>query len=267
MAELVDAADSKSVALKRRVGSIPSPGTIYSSMNFCSNCGNPVVLKVPEGDFLPRHVCDRCGTIHYLNPKVVVGSVPEYQGRILICKRGIEPRRGFWTIPAGFMENDETLEAGAAREAREEARIDVEIGSLLLLANVVSARQVHVFFRARLTASASAVATWPSTRPLAEAQALTRCSAALPRSRSCDRRAVLPSIATIPAGTSGPLTLRTQARKQARNSSGSSRAKTRPKVSCDGMPPGSARKVRSQASFAWPNVSIATATGSATPIA
>ena len=149
MAELVDAADSKSVALKRRVGSIPSPGTI-DAMNFCSNCGTRVVLKVPEGDFLPRHVCGQCGAIHYLNPKIVVGSVPEYEGRILICRRGIEPRLGFWTIPAGFMENDETLEAGAAREAREEALIDVEIGSLLLLANVTHARQVHVFFRSRM---------------------------------------------------------------------------------------------------------------------
>ena len=119
-------------------------------MNFCSNCGTRVVLKVPEGDFLPRHVCENCGTIHYQNPKIVVGSVPEYEGRILICKRGIEPRLGFWTIPAGFMENDETLEAGAAREAREEALIDVEIGSLLLLANVTHARQVHVFFRSRM---------------------------------------------------------------------------------------------------------------------
>jgi ADP-ribose pyrophosphatase YjhB (NUDIX family) len=119
-------------------------------MNYCSNCGTRVVLKVPEGDHLPRHVCTGCGAIHYLNPKVVVGSVPEYQGRILICRRGIEPRRGFWTIPAGFMENDETLEAGAAREAVEEARIDIEIGSLLLLANVTHARQVHVFFRSRM---------------------------------------------------------------------------------------------------------------------
>ena len=119
-------------------------------MNFCSNCGHRVVLKVPEGDFLPRHLCENCGTIHYVNPKLVVGSVPEYEGRILICKRGIEPRIGYWTIPAGFMENDETLEAGAAREAVEEARIQVEIGSLLLLANVTSARQVHVFFRSRM---------------------------------------------------------------------------------------------------------------------
>jgi ADP-ribose pyrophosphatase YjhB (NUDIX family) len=150
MAELVDAADSKSVALIRRVGSIPSPGTIDRLMNFCSNCGTRVILKVPEGDFLPRHVCDNCGTIHYQNPKLVVGSVPEYEGRILLCKRGIEPRLGFWAIPGGFLENDETLEAGAAREAQEEALIDVEIGSLLLVANVTHARQVHIFFRSRM---------------------------------------------------------------------------------------------------------------------
>jgi len=99
---------------------------------------------------LPRHVCENCGTIHYQNPKIVVGSVPVYEGRILICKRGIEPRLGYWAIPGGFMENDETLEAGAAREAREEALIDVEIGSLLLVANVTHARQVHVFFRSRM---------------------------------------------------------------------------------------------------------------------
>ncbi|HET9474601.1 MAG TPA: NUDIX hydrolase [Steroidobacteraceae bacterium] len=119
-------------------------------MNFCSNCGSRVVLKVPEGDFLPRHMCANCGTIHYQNPKVVVGSVPVFEGRILLCKRGIEPRHGYWTVPAGFMENDETLESGAAREAVEEAQIQVEIGSLLLLANVTSARQVHVFFRSRM---------------------------------------------------------------------------------------------------------------------
>jgi ADP-ribose pyrophosphatase YjhB (NUDIX family) len=119
-------------------------------MNFCSNCGTRVVLKVPEGDFLPRHVCENCGTIHYENPKLVVGSVPEYEGRILLCKRGIEPRHGYWTIPAGFMENNETLEAGAAREAQEEALVDVEIGSLLLVANVTHARQVHIFFRSRM---------------------------------------------------------------------------------------------------------------------
>ena len=119
-------------------------------MNFCSNCGQPVVIEIPAGDHAPRHVCKSCGTIHYLNPKLVVGSIPEFEGRILLCKRGIEPRLGYWAIPGGFMENGETLEAGAAREAQEEAQIDVEIGSLLLVANVTHANQVHVFFRSRM---------------------------------------------------------------------------------------------------------------------
>ena len=122
MAELVDAADSKSVALKRRVGSIPSPGTILL-MNFCSNCGSRVVLKVPEGDFLPRHVCAELRDDPLPEPQGRGRQCARYfEGRILICKRGIEPRHGYWTIPAGFMENDETLEAGAAREAVEEAQ-------------------------------------------------------------------------------------------------------------------------------------------------
>jgi ADP-ribose pyrophosphatase YjhB (NUDIX family) len=120
-------------------------------MNFCSECGQPVTLETPPGDHLPRHVCRACGTIHYQNPKLIVGCVPEYEGRILICRRAIEPRLGFWTIPAGFMENGETLQQGAARECWEEALAEVEIGSLLAVVHVLSARQVHVFFRARLS--------------------------------------------------------------------------------------------------------------------
>jgi ADP-ribose pyrophosphatase YjhB (NUDIX family) len=123
-------------------------------MNFCSHCGQPVTLEIPAGDHMPRHVCRACGLIHYQNPKIVVGCVPEHEGRILICRRAIEPRRGYWTVPAGFMENGETLEQGAARECQEEALADVEIGSLLAVANVLSARQVHVFFRARLRSPA-----------------------------------------------------------------------------------------------------------------
>ena len=121
-------------------------------MNYCSNCGSPVVLRVPEGEHLPRHVCPSCATIHYQNPKLVVGCVPEHDGRILICRRAIEPRVGFWTIPAGFMENGETLQQAAARESQEEALADVEIGSLLAIVHVIHAHQVHVFFRARLAA-------------------------------------------------------------------------------------------------------------------
>lgn len=120
-------------------------------MNYCSNCGAPVEVRIPEGEHLPRHVCPSCGTVHYQNPKLVVGCVPEDEyGRILICKRAIPPRIGFWTIPAGFMENGETLQEAAAREAQEEALADVEIGSLLSVVHVLHAHQVHVFFRGRL---------------------------------------------------------------------------------------------------------------------
>jgi ADP-ribose pyrophosphatase YjhB (NUDIX family) len=119
-------------------------------MNFCSNCAARVALRIPDGDNLPRYVCAACGTIHYQNPKLVVGCVPEYDGKIVICRRAIEPRRGYWTVPAGFMENGETLQQAAARESREEALIDVEIGSLLAVVHVLYAQQVHVFFRGRM---------------------------------------------------------------------------------------------------------------------
>src|SRR5438132_2616942 len=119
-------------------------------MKFCDQCGAAVRLRVPEGDTLPRYVCAACGTIHYQNPKLVVGCVPEHEGRILLCRRAIEPRRGFWTVPAGFMENGETLQQAAARECKEEALAEVEIGTLLTVVHVLHAQQVHVFFRATL---------------------------------------------------------------------------------------------------------------------
>jgi ADP-ribose pyrophosphatase YjhB (NUDIX family) len=119
-------------------------------MNFCNHCGGRLELKIPPGDTLPRHICAACGNVHYQNPRLVVGCVPEHQGRILLCRRAIEPRRGFWTVPAGFMENGETLQQAAARESREEAEAAVEVGSLLSIVHVLHAHQVHVFFRARL---------------------------------------------------------------------------------------------------------------------
>jgi ADP-ribose pyrophosphatase YjhB (NUDIX family) len=119
-------------------------------MNFCSHCGQPVSLRVPEGDHLPRHVCTACDTVHYQNPKIVAGCVPEHDGRILLCRRAIEPRRGYWTIPAGFMENGETTQEAARRESIEEALAEVEVGSLLAVVHVLHADQVHVMFRARL---------------------------------------------------------------------------------------------------------------------
>jgi ADP-ribose pyrophosphatase YjhB (NUDIX family) len=119
-------------------------------MNFCSQCGQPVALAVPTGDNRTRYVCRSCGHIHYENPKLVVGCVPAFEGRILLCRRGIEPRYGFWTVPAGFMELGETLSDAAIRETWEEALATVEIGDLFSVVDVVHARQVHVFFRGTL---------------------------------------------------------------------------------------------------------------------
>ncbi|HEX3912875.1 MAG TPA: NUDIX hydrolase [Steroidobacteraceae bacterium] len=119
-------------------------------MNFCSNCGAPVESKIPAGDHLPRFVCTGCDMVHYKNPLLVLGCVPEWQDRILLCRRAIEPRLGFWTVPAGFMENGETMQQAAARECHEEALAEVEVGSLLAVVNVTRANQVHVMFRARL---------------------------------------------------------------------------------------------------------------------
>jgi ADP-ribose pyrophosphatase YjhB (NUDIX family) len=122
-------------------------------MNFCSHCGSKVAHKTPPGDHLPRHVCEQCGTIHYSNPKLVVGCVPMFGEQLLLCKRGIEPRLGYWTVPAGFMENGETLQQAAARESYEEALTHVDIGSLLSVVHVTHAHQVHVFFRAQMRAA------------------------------------------------------------------------------------------------------------------
>jgi ADP-ribose pyrophosphatase YjhB (NUDIX family) len=119
-------------------------------MKFCSNCGKDLVVKMPPGDHLPRHVCEACGTIHYQNPRVVTGCVAEWQGRILICKRAIEPRLGLWTLPAGFMENGETTEAAAARETQEEALAEAVDLVPFALVNVPHVSQVHLMFRAVL---------------------------------------------------------------------------------------------------------------------
>jgi len=119
-------------------------------MKFCSHCGSTVALKIPDGDNLPRHVCDACGTIHYQNPKIIVGCIAEWEQRILLCRRAIEPRHGLWTVPAGFMENGETTAQGAARETLEEANARVEIGPLYAMYNIPHINQVYILFRARL---------------------------------------------------------------------------------------------------------------------
>ena len=119
-------------------------------MKFCPSCGAQVANRVPPGDSLPRHVCDACGHIHYQNPKLVLGSIPEWQGRLLLCRRAIEPRYGYWTLPAGFMENDETTAEAAARETLEEAGARIELQAPFSMISVPYVNQVHLFYRARL---------------------------------------------------------------------------------------------------------------------
>lgn len=119
-------------------------------MKYCSNCSATVELLIPEGDSLPRYVCTTCNIIHYQNPKMVVGCIPEWEDKILLCRRAIEPRLGWWTLPAGFMENNETLEQAAARETLEEANARVEIGNLYAIYSLPHISQVYLLFRARL---------------------------------------------------------------------------------------------------------------------
>ncbi len=119
-------------------------------MNYCSECGAAVSLQVPDGDDRPRYVCNRCEIIHYQNPRVVVGCLPTVGDKVLLCRRAIEPRLGFWTIPAGFMENGETMLEGALRETREEAAAKVKNESLYRLFDIPHINQVYVFFKGEL---------------------------------------------------------------------------------------------------------------------
>ncbi|MCA1323059.1 NUDIX hydrolase [Herbaspirillum sp. alder98] len=123
-------------------------------MKFCSECGQPVAQQIPADDTRPRFVCTSCGTIHYQNPKMVVGSIPVWeqdgQVQVLLCKRAIEPRLGYWTLPAGFMENDETTGDAAMRETEEEAGARIRLHELFSIVNVPHVHQVHLFYRADL---------------------------------------------------------------------------------------------------------------------
>jgi ADP-ribose pyrophosphatase YjhB (NUDIX family) len=120
-------------------------------MKYCSSCGQSVELKIPEGDHLPRYVCVSCDTVHYQNPKVIVGCVPEWEdGRVLMCRRAIQPRLGRWTFPAGFLELNETTGEGAARETREESQAEVEIGDLFTVINIPYVSQLYMIHRGRM---------------------------------------------------------------------------------------------------------------------
>jgi ADP-ribose pyrophosphatase YjhB (NUDIX family) len=124
-------------------------------MKYCSECGQPVSRKTPDGDTHERWVCDACGLVHYQNPLPVVGCIPERDGKILLCKRAIEPRYGYWTVPAGFMELGESSVQGARRETLEEACADVEIGHLFAIVDVINAGQIHLFYTASLVSDFS----------------------------------------------------------------------------------------------------------------
>src|SRR5512139_2868029 len=119
-------------------------------VRFCSHCGSPITVRIPDGDNRTRACCDSCGTIHYLNPRPVVGTVPIWGEQVLLCRRAIEPRYGKWTLPAGFMEVGETTGDGAMRETLEEAGARVELGPLFSVIDVPHVEQVHIFFQARL---------------------------------------------------------------------------------------------------------------------
>ena len=121
-------------------------------MNFCSQCGSPVTLKVPADDDRPRYVCSTCNTVHYQNPKVVVGSIPIWRDRILMCRRNIDPRKGYWTLPAGYLENGETAADGARRETLEETGAMIVDLVPYLMVDIVHIHQIYLMFRCRLPA-------------------------------------------------------------------------------------------------------------------
>ena len=125
---------------------------LRTPIQHCKQCGAKVVYRLPDdGDTKPRAVCTACNTVHYENPLNVVGTVPHWGDQVLLCKRNIEPRLGKWTLPAGFMELNETTAEGAARETDEEAGAQFEMQGLFSLLNVARVGQVHLFYRARLT--------------------------------------------------------------------------------------------------------------------
>lgn len=120
-------------------------------MKFCSDCGSArVVQKVPAGDNVPRFICEECHLIHYQNPKIVTGCLPVWEDKVLLCKRAIKPRYGLWTLPAGFMENNESVEQAAIRETWEEAQAKVEQLSLYMVLSLPHISQVYMMFRTQL---------------------------------------------------------------------------------------------------------------------
>lgn len=145
-----DATDRRSMLWKDGRATV-LPLRVAHTMRFCPHCAAPLVRRVPAGDTLPRFVCDRCDAIHYQNPKIVAGCIPFWEGRLLLCQRAIEPRSGFWTFPAGFMEMGEGAEQAARRETLEEANAVVEECHLYAVVSMPHISQVYMVFRAELS--------------------------------------------------------------------------------------------------------------------
>jgi len=119
-------------------------------MKYCSSCGQPLVFTTPPGDSRERFVCRHCDTVHYQNPRVITGCLVSWQDQVLLCRRDIDPRSGYWTLPAGFLENGETAQAGAIRETWEEARARVVVEDLYTLFSLPHISQIYMFYRGRL---------------------------------------------------------------------------------------------------------------------
>ena len=117
---------------------------------YCSQCGSQVTFLVPEGDNRERAVCNKCRAIFYENPKIVAGCILEYNNKILLCKRATEPRSGYWTLPAGFLENNETVEEGALRETWEEANAKSSDVKLFMMCNLPHISQVYMMYYGKL---------------------------------------------------------------------------------------------------------------------
>jgi ADP-ribose pyrophosphatase YjhB (NUDIX family) len=124
--------------------------TERARIKYCRVCGTPVAYVIPADDNRERAVCPSCATVHYENPLNVVGTVPVWGAQVLLCKRAIEPRRGLWTLPAGFHELGETTAEGALRETIEEAGAQIELGPLFSVLNVARVGQVHLFYLATM---------------------------------------------------------------------------------------------------------------------
>lgn len=121
-------------------------------MKFCSHCGLAISMRVPDGDDRLRHVCTHCDLIHYQNPRIITGCIPVLDNKVLLCKRAIEPRLGWWTLPAGFLENGETVEEGALRESREEANLTLQLKNLYSVVDIPHIHQVYMMYLADIIA-------------------------------------------------------------------------------------------------------------------